>query len=175
MSVPPSTRFAVSIGVWYVCVEEDESLYVLLDGECVCVRTPTDRIGWWWFEMEFGLCVIMIIYLYALPAYHITSYHLSLEDNHTPTHTNAHTHTQQIESSKSWLFASNDLDDDGLRWCADLFVTARLISHIIKLCTSVCVHICCIYLLLCMCFFKCTYVCPWMCVWYESWMPMFAA
>lgn len=72
-------------------------------------------------------------------SYHITSHHLSFSLSWTTTHT--HTH-KQIESSKSWLFANNDLDDDGLRWCADLFVTARLISHIIKLCMYAYVCIC---------------------------------
>ncbi len=96
-----------------------------------------------------------------MPHQHIISYHItsslslglslstsgmwtrahSLSLLHTHT---THTHTQhkQIESGKSWLFASDDLDDDGLRWCADLFVTARLMSHIINLCTSACVCIC---------------------------------
>lgn len=84
------------------------------------------------------------------PAYHIISHHiislsLFLSQAHTPTHTQTQ---KQIESSKSWLFASDDLDDDGLRWCADLFVTAHLMSRIIKPCTSVYVclraHLLCI-------------------------------
>lgn len=101
-----------------MCVRIGGWIPVCAFGMCICVCTPTDRIGWWWFEMEFGLCVIMIIHLYALPAYHIIS---SLSK--TTTHSITYTHPQkQIESSKIWLFTSNDFDVDGLRWCADLFV-----------------------------------------------------
>lgn len=115
---------------------------------CECVHALTDRIGWWWFEMEFGLCVIMIIYLYAPPAYHIISYHitsslfpsLSLSLAFPQAHTRAQ---KQIESSKSWLFASDDLDVDGLRWCADLFVTACLMSHYKTVHVSVCAFLFC--------------------------------
>lgn len=82
---------------------------------------------------HLSLCPASISY--HIISHHIISLSLFLGQPHTHTH-------KQIESSKSWLFANNDLDDDGLRWCADLFVTARLISRIIKLCMYAYVCIC---------------------------------